>query len=54
MLAALTACVVCGINCRAFADSPVVALVTDNRLGPPAAHGLEKLMTRPSGQGLAI
>ncbi len=52
MLAALTACVVCGINCRAFADSPVVALVTDNRLGPPAAHGLEKLMSALRDKGL--
>ena len=53
LLAALIAVLMCGIHCRAVAEAPVVSVVADSRLGPPAAHGLEKLLRALHDNGIA-
>ena len=51
--AVLFAILMCGILCRAFAAPPVASVVADNRLGPPAAHGLENLMHALRDKGVS-
>ena len=42
-----------GMACRAWAESPMVSVVTDKAPGPAAAHGLGKLTAALRAKGIA-